>query len=193
MTSATTILALLPILTSTGRGSDIMIAMALPSVGGMTLVLIDDVHRSGALRVAARNRLERSAVSRRADRRRSPTFAIFGPHPSSPVKTCFDSTFLLVCAVLIAGCGDARQDDPRDPEDAFLSRLADICGRAFEGEMIHGSPSDTAFAGQRMVMHVRECRDGEVRIPFPRRRGPFAHVDRDAHRRGTTSQARPST
>jgi copper/silver efflux system protein len=40
MTSATTILALLPILTSTGRGSDIMIAMALPSVGGMTLVLI---------------------------------------------------------------------------------------------------------------------------------------------------------
>jgi copper/silver efflux system protein len=40
MTSATTILALLPVLTSTGRGSDIMIPMALPSVGGMTLVLI---------------------------------------------------------------------------------------------------------------------------------------------------------
>jgi len=40
MTSATTILALLPILTSTGRGSDIMIPMAIPSFGGMLLVLI---------------------------------------------------------------------------------------------------------------------------------------------------------
>ncbi|PWG74472.1 hypothetical protein DF186_17730, partial [Enterococcus hirae] len=30
MTSATTILALLPILTSTGRGADIMIPMAIP-------------------------------------------------------------------------------------------------------------------------------------------------------------------
>ena len=40
MTSATTILALLPILTSTGRGADIMIPMALPSVGGMMVALI---------------------------------------------------------------------------------------------------------------------------------------------------------
>lgn len=41
MTSATTILALLPVLTSTGRGADIMIPMAIPSVGGMVVSLID--------------------------------------------------------------------------------------------------------------------------------------------------------
>ncbi|MFO7716076.1 efflux RND transporter permease subunit, partial [Desulfosarcina sp.] len=40
MTSATTILALLPVLTATGRGADIMIPMAIPSVGGMSLVLL---------------------------------------------------------------------------------------------------------------------------------------------------------
>ncbi|MFN0729979.1 efflux RND transporter permease subunit [Polaribacter gochangensis] len=40
MTTATTILALLPILTSTGRGSDIMIPMAIPSFGGMLVALI---------------------------------------------------------------------------------------------------------------------------------------------------------
>nr|WP_299485039.1 efflux RND transporter permease subunit [uncultured Allomuricauda sp.] len=40
MTTATTILALLPILTSTGRGSDIMIPMAIPSFGGMFIALI---------------------------------------------------------------------------------------------------------------------------------------------------------
>jgi len=40
MTTATTILALLPILTSTGKGSDIMIPMAIPIFGGMCLSLI---------------------------------------------------------------------------------------------------------------------------------------------------------
>jgi Cu(I)/Ag(I) efflux system membrane protein CusA/SilA len=37
MTTATTILALLPVLTSTGRGSDIMVPMAIPSFGGMII------------------------------------------------------------------------------------------------------------------------------------------------------------
>ena len=40
MTTATTILALLPVLTSTGRGSDIMVPMAIPSFGGMLIALI---------------------------------------------------------------------------------------------------------------------------------------------------------
>ena len=40
MTSATTILALLPVLTSTGRGSDIMLPMAIPSFGGMLLAIM---------------------------------------------------------------------------------------------------------------------------------------------------------
>ena len=40
MTTATTVLALLPVLTSAGRGSDVMVPMAIPSFGGMTVVLI---------------------------------------------------------------------------------------------------------------------------------------------------------
>jgi Cu(I)/Ag(I) efflux system membrane protein CusA/SilA len=40
MTTATTILALIPILTSTGRGSDIMVPMAIPSFGGMTIEIL---------------------------------------------------------------------------------------------------------------------------------------------------------
>lgn len=40
MTTATTLLALLPILTSTGRGADIMIPMAIPSFGGMVFQII---------------------------------------------------------------------------------------------------------------------------------------------------------
>jgi Cu(I)/Ag(I) efflux system membrane protein CusA/SilA len=40
MTTATTILALIPVLTSTGRGSDVMVPMAIPSVGGMAIAVI---------------------------------------------------------------------------------------------------------------------------------------------------------
>ena len=40
MTSATTIIALLPVLTSTGRGADIMIPMAIPAFGGMVLASV---------------------------------------------------------------------------------------------------------------------------------------------------------
>ena len=40
ITSATTILALLPVLSSSGRGSDVMVPMAIPTFGGMLLAII---------------------------------------------------------------------------------------------------------------------------------------------------------
>jgi len=40
MTTATTIIALLPVLTSTGRGADIMVPMAIPAFGGMLVAAI---------------------------------------------------------------------------------------------------------------------------------------------------------
>jgi Cu(I)/Ag(I) efflux system membrane protein CusA/SilA len=40
MTSATTVLSLMPILTSNGRGADVMIPIALPSVGGLSIELL---------------------------------------------------------------------------------------------------------------------------------------------------------
>jgi copper/silver efflux system protein len=40
MTTATTIIALLPVLTSTGKGSDLMIPMAVPMVGGMLMAIL---------------------------------------------------------------------------------------------------------------------------------------------------------
>ena len=40
MTTATTVLALLPVITSRGRGSDIMVPMSLASFGGMLLEVV---------------------------------------------------------------------------------------------------------------------------------------------------------
>ena len=40
MTTATTVIALLPVLTSTGKGSEIMVPMAIPLFGGMTIEVL---------------------------------------------------------------------------------------------------------------------------------------------------------
>ena len=41
LTTATTLLALIPVLTSTGRGADVMVPMAIPSFGGMLFATIN--------------------------------------------------------------------------------------------------------------------------------------------------------
>lgn len=49
--------------------------------------------------------------------------------------------------------------------DAFLDGLRAHCGKAYEGRIIDPQPADTAFARQRLVMHVRGCGD-TLRVPF---------------------------
>lgn len=49
---------------------------------------------------------------------------------------------------------------------AFFTGLLALCGQAFEGRMTTSDPADAAMGAQRLVMHVRECKDDEIRIPF---------------------------
>jgi hypothetical protein len=72
-------------------------------------------------------------------------------------------TLGLIPILLIAGC--ASLASPR-PADAFMARLQALCGKAYEGRVVTTDPADASFAGKTLVMHVRECRPGEVRIPF---------------------------
>ena len=55
---------------------------------------------------------------------------------------------------------------PPEPADAFMARLQALCGRAFAGRIVIEDPADASFAGQRLVMHVRQCSANELRIPF---------------------------
>jgi hypothetical protein len=54
------------------------------------------------------------------------------------------------------------------PPDAFMARIASHCGQAFAGRIVANEPPqpDDAFAGKALVMHVRECAPGELKIPF---------------------------
>lgn len=67
-------------------------------------------------------------------------------------------------ALLLGGCVTAPSPAP---QDQFFSRLSALCGQAFEGRI--ASPpveADASFAGKTLTMHVRECSEDEIRIPF---------------------------
>jgi hypothetical protein len=83
-------------------------------------------------------------------------------------------------AGLLAGCATPAVDEA--PRDRFFGSLASLCGKAFEGRI--ASPpveADSAFAGKRLVMHVRGCTKDEIRIPF--------HVGEDRSRTRVVSRA----
>jgi len=72
---------------------------------------------------------------------------------------------IAILALLALGaCASAPE--PRDPQDAFMARLSGLCGRRFEGRVVSTDAADADFQGQRLLMHVRDCAPGEVRIPF---------------------------
>ncbi|GAB2624090.1 hypothetical protein [Novilysobacter erysipheiresistens] len=65
---------------------------------------------------------------------------------------------------------EATQTAARNtPADAFMTNLAALCGQAFAGTVVADVPTPTGadpFADKALVMHVRECRNEEIRIPF---------------------------
>jgi hypothetical protein len=73
-------------------------------------------------------------------------------------------TLLALLPLVLAGCATVPQ---RSQADRFFASLSANCGRAFEGRIVSPPvPADAAFAGQRLVMHVRSCTPQEIRIPF---------------------------
>ena len=72
---------------------------------------------------------------------------------------------LLTLLLALSAC--ATTGTPEAPRDVFFERLMALCGRSFEGRIV--SPpvaADAAFAGQRLVIHLRDCSPQVMRIPF---------------------------
>ena len=84
------------------------------------------------------------------------------------VRTMRASSILALsfAAGLTVACGSGQPATQISAQDAFWTQLQTLCDQAFPGSLVQGSPGDSAFAGQAMVMHVRQCADDEIRIPF---------------------------
>jgi hypothetical protein len=74
--------------------------------------------------------------------------------------------FLPALAVLFAigACASAPQQ--ANPQSAFMANLSALCGKAFSGRLVTTDAADADMAGKAMVMHVRTCEPGAVRVPF---------------------------
>jgi hypothetical protein len=59
-------------------------------------------------------------------------------------------------------------------QEVFWERLQALCGRAFQGMVVLAPSDDDWWAAERVVMHVRECHDEEIRIPL--------HIDENRSR-----------
>ena len=83
---------------------------------------------------------------------------------------------LLAATLLLASCATSDDAPPAvsgkiatTPADRFYENVAALCGRSFAGRIIANTPASSTpdpFAGKSLVMHVRECSDSELRIPF---------------------------
>ena len=59
-------------------------------------------------------------------------------------------------------------------QQQFYSKIAKHCGLAFEGKVVEDNQPSASFTDKKMVMHVRECDESVLRIPF--------HVGNDSSR-----------
>ena len=93
----------------------------------------------------------------------------------------------LPLALALAACTDATVSDDQAPvaavesaSDRFFASLSTLCGKAYEGRVVSNDAADEDMRGSRLVMHVRECSDDTIRIPF--------HVGEDRSRTWVVSR-----
>jgi hypothetical protein len=87
-------------------------------------------------------------------------------------KRAAATSTLLLSLALSPASAVVPTNEAVTPADAFLAALAGHCGKAYAGRIVANEPAVAAgsppdpFEGKTLVMHVRECVPGEIRVPF---------------------------
>lgn len=85
--------------------------------------------------------------------------------------TRFTPAIAVSAAILGLSACSAPETAPATPaeattQDQFFANLTALCGQRFEGKVVTTDAQDADFASSRLLMHVRDCSDEEIRIPF---------------------------
>jgi hypothetical protein len=84
---------------------------------------------------------------------------------------------LLTAVLILASCTSSPEEDApvtldevmgeENARDRFFYNLAAHCGNAYEGGLTLAPPGDDMLEGDELlVVHFRECREDELRLPF---------------------------
>jgi hypothetical protein len=84
--------------------------------------------------------------------------------------------WLLAATLLLTSCATSNETTSSAaypiataPADKFYENVAALCGQSFAGKIVANTPAAATpdpFAGKALVMHVRDCSENELRIPF---------------------------
>lgn len=81
----------------------------------------------------------------------------------------FSAPAALLSILAVAACSQpesAPAPEAAGPQDVWFANLGELCGQRFVGQVVTDDPADADFRSQRLLMHVRDCSDSEIRIPF---------------------------
>lgn len=84
------------------------------------------------------------------------------------MKTPLHLVLAAALSAALSACASTRPG-PVSPQSRFFDRVSALCGQAFEGRVVADTPAPTGddpFAAGPLLMHVRECSEREIRIPF---------------------------
>lgn len=73
---------------------------------------------------------------------------------------------LALAAIALTACTEPAAESEADPQDAFFEALSTHCGKAYAGTLVSEDAVDADFAGAEMVMHVRDCSEERIAVPF---------------------------
>lgn len=96
----------------------------------------------------------------------------FHPQPKLGVPRRVECAAVLIILACAAACAPVpthavKVELPVNNGAHFFDNLRALCGKAFEGRIVSAPvASDAAFAGKRLVMHVRNCSADTIRVPF---------------------------
>ena len=73
-------------------------------------------------------------------------------------------SILFAALFVLVQCGVQAQEKPGNI--VFWETLSKHCGKAYEGEVTTPISDTDPFAGKRLVMHLVNCGDEFIHIPF---------------------------
>jgi hypothetical protein len=79
--------------------------------------------------------------------------------------------YIVLGIITLLGCTTGKnmqaiKEEIPPQQQQFWETLQKLCGNSYEGTVVSAPATDTTFKNKRLIIHIRACEDGKIRIPF---------------------------